>query len=134
MGPVAGHCGRAGQLRGRPVAGQASVGGRMNFLFTDEQLELRAIVRDFLADKSAEESVRRVMATPAGYDPAVWRQLSDQLGLPGLAVPEKYEGSGFGYTELGIVFEEMGRSLLCAPYLSSVALAAEALLSCTDEG
>ncbi len=105
----------------------------MDFLCTDEQLELRATVRDFLASKSAEESVRALMATPAGYDPVVWRQLSDQLGLVGLAVPEEYEGAGFGYVELGIVFEEMGRALLCAPYLSTVALAIEALLRCTDE-
>src|SRR5260370_29584494 len=59
--------------------------------------------------------------------------MSDQLGLQGMAVPEEYEGAGFGYVELGIVFEEMGRALLCAPYLSSVALAAEALLRCADE-
>src|SRR6202043_4146333 len=100
----------------------------MDFLFTDEQLELRATVRGFLASKSAEESVRRLMATPAGYDPAVWRQMSDQPWLVGLAGPEEYEGAGFGYVELGIVFEEMGRALLCAPYLSTVALATEALL------
>ena len=105
----------------------------MNFLFTDEQLELRATVRDFLAGKSSEQAVRRLMADPGGYDPAVWRQMSDQLGLQGLAVPEEYDGAGFGYLELGIVFEEMGRALLCAPYLSSVALAAEALLRCDDE-
>src|SRR5260370_41627295 len=105
----------------------------MEFLFTGEQLGLRAPVRGFLASKSAEETVRRLMATPAGYAPAVWRQMSEQLGLQGLAVPEEYEGAGFGYLELGIVFEEMGRVLRCAPYLSSVALAAEALLRCGDE-
>ncbi len=105
----------------------------MDFLFTDEQLELRAAVRGFLGRKSSADSVRRLMADDAGYDPAVWRQLSDQLGLQGLAVPEEYEGAGFGYLELGMVFEEMGRALLCAPYLSSVALAAEALLRCADE-
>ena len=105
----------------------------MDFLFTDEQLELRAAVRGFLGSKSAEENVRRLMATDAGYEPAVWRQMSDQLGLQGMAVPEEYEGAGFGYLELGIVFEEMGRALLCAPYLSSVALATEALLRCADE-
>jgi hypothetical protein len=38
----------------------------MNFIFADEQLELRAIVRDFLADKSPEDAVRRLMATPSG--------------------------------------------------------------------
>jgi alkylation response protein AidB-like acyl-CoA dehydrogenase len=105
----------------------------MDFLFTDEQLELRATVRAFLAGKSPEETVRRLMATEAGYDPGAWKQLSEQLGLTGLAVPEEYEGAGFGYVELGVVFEEMGRALLCAPYLSSVALAVESLLRCTDE-
>ena len=53
--------------------------------------------------------------------------------MVGLAVPEEYEGAGFGYVELGIVLEEMGRALLGAPYLSTVALATEALLRCTDE-
>jgi len=105
----------------------------MDFLFTGEQLELRAAVRDFLVDKSPLESVRRLTGTAAGYDPAVWGQLSGQLGLTGLAVPEEYGGAGFGYLELGIVLEEMGRALLCAPFLSSVALAIEALLRCTDE-
>src|ERR1700750_3139748 len=99
----------------------------MNFLFTDEQLELRAAGAASRAGTPPEPAARRLMATEAGYDPAVWKQMSDQLGLPGLAVPEEYEGAGFGYLELGIVFEEMGRALLCAPYLSSVALAAEAL-------
>src|SRR5260370_41918240 len=95
-------------------------GGRMDFFFTDEQLERRAAVRGFLASKSAGEAVRQLMATSSGYDPAVWRQMSEQLGLVGLAVPEEYGGAGFGYVELGIVFEEMGRALLCAPYLASV--------------
>jgi alkylation response protein AidB-like acyl-CoA dehydrogenase len=103
------------------------------FIFTDEQLELQATVRGFLADKSAEDAVRRLMATPSGYDPDVWKQMSDQLGLQGMAVPEEYEGAGFGYVELGIVFEEMGRALLCAPYLATVALAAETLMRCGDE-
>ena len=90
-------------------------------------------MRGFLADKSAEAAVRELMAAPAGYDPAVWTQMSGQLGLQGIAVPEEYQGAGFGYVELGIVFEEMGRALLCAPFLSSVALATEALLRCGDE-
>ena len=50
-----------------------------------------------------------------------------------LLCTDEYAGAGFGYVELGIVFEEMGRALLCAPYLASVALATEALLRCTDE-
>src|SRR4051794_30455404 len=73
------------------------------------------------------------MATDEGYDPEVWREMSGQLGLQGLAIPEEYGGSGYGWNELVLVFEEMGREVLCAPYFSTVALAANALLTAADE-
>jgi len=105
----------------------------MDLTFSEEQDELRKVVRSFLARHSAEADVRRLAADPRGYDRAVWRRMATELGLQGLAVPEEYGGSGFGYADLGIVFEETGRALLCAPYLATVALAAEALLRCDDE-
>jgi len=105
----------------------------VNFAFTEEQEELRRSVRRFLEDKSPSAEVRRLMETTEGYDPSVWAQMAQQLGLQGLAIPEEYGGSGFTYVELGIVFEEMGRALLCAPYLSSVALAANAILASGDD-
>jgi alkylation response protein AidB-like acyl-CoA dehydrogenase len=105
----------------------------VNFAFTDEQEELRRSVRRFLEDKSPVSEVRRLMDTVDGYEPAIWAQMGQQLGLQGLAVPEAYGGSGFSYVELVVVFEEMGRALLCAPYFATVALAANALLGCGDE-
>ncbi len=105
----------------------------MNFAFTEEQDQLRGFVRDFLADKSPESAVREQMDTERGYDPDVWGQMADQMGLQGLAVPEAYGGQGFSFVEQVIVLEEMGRALLCAPYFSSVVLAANALLACDDE-
>ncbi|MCW2917384.1 MAG: acyl-CoA dehydrogenase domain protein [Actinomycetia bacterium] len=105
----------------------------MELVVTEEQRELRTALRRFFADKSPSTVVRRLMETPEGYDPAVWTQMGDQLGLQGLAIPEEYGGSGFGFRELVIVLEEMGRVLLCAPYLSSVVLAAGALLNSGDE-
>ena len=105
----------------------------MNFAFTEEQDQLRSFVRDFLADKSPESAVREQMDTERGYDPDVWDQMADQMGLQGLAVPEAYGGQGFSFVEQVIVLEEMGRALLCAPYFSSVVLAANALLVGDDE-
>ena len=105
----------------------------MNFGFSEEQEELRKAVRRFLDDKSPSTEVRRLMETTEGYDPAVWSQMANQLGLQALAIPEAYGGAGFGYVELVVVLEEMGRTLLCAPYFSTVALAANALLSSGDE-
>ena len=105
----------------------------MNFAFSEEQEELRSAVRRFLAEKSPETEVRRLMETTEGYDPAVWSQMADQLGLQSLTIPEAFGGSGFGYVELIVVLEEMGAALLCAPYFSTVALAANALLTSGDE-
>jgi alkylation response protein AidB-like acyl-CoA dehydrogenase len=105
----------------------------MNFAFSDEQEELRAAVRRFLAEKSPETEVRRLMDTTEGYDPAVWSQMADQLGLQSLTIPEEFGGSGFTYVELLVVLEEMGAALLCAPFFSSVVLAANALLTSGDD-
>ncbi|MEM7410842.1 MAG: acyl-CoA dehydrogenase family protein [Myxococcota bacterium] len=96
--------------------------------FTEEHDELRATVRQFLADRSDEQAVRTQMASDTGFDPDVWQQLAEQVGLTGLIIPEEHGGAGFGYVELCIVAEEMGRALLCAPYLSSAVLATNALL------
>ena len=105
----------------------------VNFAFSEEQEELRRFVRQFLEEKSPESAVREQMDTEKGYDDAVWSQMAGQLGLQGLIIPEEYGGSGFGYMELTVVLEEMGRALLCAPFFSSVVLAANALIHSGDE-
>src|SRR3954449_1782129 len=105
----------------------------MSMTFSSEQNELRSSVRRFLEQKSSSAEVRRLMETEEGYDPAVWSQMAEQLGLQGLALPEEYGGSGYGFIEQIVVLEEMGRSLLCAPYFSTVVLAATALLESGDE-
>src|SRR5215467_1622528 len=101
----------------------------MNFAFSDEQEQLRDAVRRFLEAKSPSTEVRRLMETDEGYDPAVWQQMANELGLQSLHIPEEFGGQGFTFVELGIVLEEQGRALLCAPYFSTVVLAANAILN-----
>src|SRR3974390_2703081 len=106
----------------------------MNFAFSEEQEELRRTVRQFLEAKSPETEVRRLMETTEGYDPSVWKQRGQELGLQSIAIPEAYGGQGFTFIELAIVLEEMGRVLLCAPYFSSVVLGANAIVNAgTDD-
>jgi alkylation response protein AidB-like acyl-CoA dehydrogenase len=105
----------------------------MNFAFTEEQEELRKTVRQFLDAKSPEAAVREQMETENGFDAAVWSQMGEQMGLQGLIVPEEFGGSGYSYVELGIVLEEMGRALLCAPFFSTVVLAANTLIHSGDD-
>jgi alkylation response protein AidB-like acyl-CoA dehydrogenase len=101
----------------------------VNFAFSEEQDQLRDAVRRFLDTKSPSSEVRRLMETTEGYDPAVWNQMANELGLQSIHIPEEYGGQGFTFVELAIVLEEMGRVLLCAPYFSSVVLAADAIMN-----
>ena len=105
----------------------------MPFTFSDEQEEFRLIIRRFMDDKSPRTEVRQLMDSEQGYDPAVWQQLSEELGLPGIHIPEAYGGQGFGFVELCIVLEEMGRALFCAPYFSATALAATTIIHAGTE-
>jgi alkylation response protein AidB-like acyl-CoA dehydrogenase len=106
---------------------------RIQFAFTDEQEQFRSAIRRFLNDKSPTTEVRRLMNTAEGYDRATWLQLSEQLALPGIHVPEQYGGAGFGMVELCIVTEEFGRTLFSAPYFSTAVLAANAILNAGTE-
>src|SRR5262245_66086625 len=126
--------GSHGSRRKRRLHGRARAMTRgMRFSFSDEQEELRRVARRFHEQKSPSTEVRRWMATSDGYDRSMWKQLCGELGLTGVHIPAAYGGQGFGFVELGIVLEEMGRALLCSPYFASVALAANAILNPASE-
>ncbi|MEZ5557625.1 MAG: acyl-CoA dehydrogenase family protein [Pseudomonadales bacterium] len=105
----------------------------MQVTFTDEQLQFRDTLQRFMQHRSPSREVRRLMDTDQGFDAELWQALAEELALPGLIVPEAYGGYGFGTVELGIAMEEMGRALLCAPFLSSAVLASQALLQAGSE-
>ena len=97
--------------------------------------DLRDAVRGFLAAASPSETARRIVdlgTTDTGYDDAMWRRIATELGLPGIAVPERWGGAGAGLGELCVVFEEFGAALVCAPFFETVALAIPALLNSGD--
>jgi len=105
----------------------------MEFEFTEVHDELRQTVKRFLDNDSAEQKVRGLMATDDGFDRDIWAKMAEQMGLPGLIVPEIHGGAGMGLVELAVVLEEMGAALLCAPFLSTAVLAPTALLGSGDE-
>ncbi|RVU20843.1 acyl-CoA dehydrogenase [Streptomyces antnestii] len=99
---------------------------------TEEQGELRSVLRDFFTETSGPEDIRKHLATPRGYDEALWKRLAGEIGVHGLAIPEEYGGSGYTFAELAVALEESGRALYCAPLLPTVVLAAHALLAAGD--
>jgi len=97
----------------------------MNFDFSDEQKVLRDQARKFLGERASPQRVRRILESDEPYDAELWRGMVE-LAWPGTAIPEAYGGAGFGYLELAVIAEELGRSLAPTPFSSSVYLATEA--------
>lgn len=100
----------------------------MNFAFTDDQVLIRDSARGWLGEYAGPAHARKVMATEAGYDPALWAE-AVALGWTGVIVPEAQGGLGLGFVELAILAEEMGRTLYPSPFEATVAYAANALLA-----
>jgi alkylation response protein AidB-like acyl-CoA dehydrogenase len=100
----------------------------MDFDFSEQQLMIRQLTRDFLARASPPTAVRKLLQDPRGFDEAIWSQFAE-LGLPGLAVPEADGGQGLGMVELALVLEEMGRAAYPSPFFATAVLAATALIA-----
>ena len=100
---------------------------------TPEHRALRRAVRDLLQQRSPIERTRRVAASEEPFDRDLWRALAQEVGVVGLMVPEEFGGAGASFAEVGIVLEELGRSLSCVPYLSTAVLAACVLVACEDD-
>jgi alkylation response protein AidB-like acyl-CoA dehydrogenase len=105
----------------------------MNFDFSDEQKMLKEFARKFLKERCPRDVVRRVLDGGPSYDGDLWRGIVE-LEWPGTAIAEEFGGIGYGYLELCVVAEELGRALAPLPFSSSVYLAGEAIqLAGTDE-
>ena len=100
----------------------------MNFDFSDEQKELREHAERFLKEQCDISVVRRVLEGDAAYDKDLWTGMVE-MGWTATALPEEYGGIGFGYLELCVIAEEIGRTLAPTPFSSSVYLATEAILT-----
>ncbi|MET9767452.1 acyl-CoA dehydrogenase family protein [Streptomyces sp. NPDC006415] len=96
----------------------------MDAALTAEQHEIRRTLRELLARHGGPDAIPAAVGTAEGYDPALWRRLAEDLGLPGLALAEEYGGAGCTATELALACEETGRALLPSPLLATAALAA----------
>jgi len=99
----------------------------MNFDFSDDQKMLQQAARDFLQEASPLSVCRSVLESQQLYSKPVW-QGAAQLGWLGTVIPEEYGGAGFGYLELAVIAEEVGRALAPIPFASTAYLATEAIL------
>lgn len=102
----------------------------MDFDFTEDQIMLRNLAREFLTEQCPVSHVRAMMDDERGYDPSIYRQLI-QLGM--LPFPEEYGGGGLGMVEQSILLEEMGRIPYPGPFFATVVLAGSAIMHSNDD-
>ena len=95
----------------------------MTLVLTEDQQLLKDAAKSFCQQNAPISVLRRLRDEdhPRGYDEDVWKQMLE-LGWTGMAVPEAYGGFEFGYSGLGIVLEETGRTLVSSPLISSTLL------------
>ncbi|MGD1935095.1 MAG: acyl-CoA dehydrogenase family protein [Candidatus Phaeomarinobacter sp.] len=99
--------------------------------FSDEQAELLEVAQRFCREKSPVDKVRSLLDDETGHDPAVWSELAE-LGWLAIAVPEEFGGVGLSLAEVVPVVEQMGRSLMGGPFLSTTVAAQAVLHGGTD--
>jgi alkylation response protein AidB-like acyl-CoA dehydrogenase len=100
----------------------------MALVLSEEQSMLRDSARGLISDKAPVSHLRHLRDSQdtAGFSRDLWKEFAD-MGFTGLLVPEQFGGSGLGCVEAGIVMEEIGRTLVPSPFLSTAVLAASAL-------
>ncbi len=100
----------------------------MALVLTEEQRMLQDAARNFCTENCPVSVLRRLRdeGSETGYDEKIWAQMIE-LGWAGMALPEEYGGFEFGYSGLGIVLEETGRTLASSPLISTVLLGATAI-------
>jgi len=96
----------------------------MALVLNEEQRMLKDSAKEFFNGNSPVSALRRLRdeKSEKGYDPLVWSQMID-MGWAGLVLSEEYGGLDFGYTGLGQILIESGKTLAATPLLSTVVLA-----------
>jgi alkylation response protein AidB-like acyl-CoA dehydrogenase len=100
----------------------------MALVLTEEQSMLRDSARGLITDKAPVAHLRglRDGKDATGFSRDLWKTFAE-MGFSGLLVPENFGGSGLGCVEAGVVMEEIGRTLMPSPFLSTAVLAVSAL-------
>jgi alkylation response protein AidB-like acyl-CoA dehydrogenase len=100
----------------------------MALVLNQEQSMLRDSARGLIGDKAPVSHLRQLRDArdATGFSRELWKTFAE-MGFSGLLVPEDFGGSGLGCVEAGIVMEEIGRTLMPSPFLSTAVLAASAL-------
>lgn len=103
-------------------------------VLSEEQTMLRDMAQEWVNNESPVAAFRKLRdsGSTIGFDPAVYAEMAD-MGWAGIVVPEAYGGTDFGWMSLGLVLEELGRTLTASPLAASSVAAAAIILGGSEE-
>ena len=106
----------------------------MSLVLNDEQNMLRDHARGFLSKNAPIAHFRQLRDSKdgTGFSRPLWKEFVD-LGWAGILIPPDHGGLGLGHVEVGVVMEELGRTLTPSPFLSTAVLAASAIARAGNE-
>ncbi len=98
-------------------------------VLNEEQSMLRDAAKSWTQEKSPVTAFRKMRdsGVEVGFDAAAWTEMAE-MGWAGVIIPEEFGGSDFGYLSMGLILEELGRTLTASPLLASGLGAASALV------
>jgi alkylation response protein AidB-like acyl-CoA dehydrogenase len=98
-------------------------------VLNEEQSMLRDAAKSWTQEKSPVTAFRKMRdsGVDIGYDAKAWNEMAE-MGWAGVIIPEEYGGSAFGYLSMGLILEELGRTLTASPLIASGVGAASALV------
>jgi alkylation response protein AidB-like acyl-CoA dehydrogenase len=101
----------------------------MALVLNEEQLMLKDSAKDFLKGRAPVNHLRdlRDNANSEGFSRELWSEMAE-MGWPAILIPEQYGGLQYGYTGMGIVLQECGRTLTPSPLLCTAMMGAAAIV------
>lgn len=94
----------------------------MDFALTEEQDAIVELTRQILTDKCTPERLREVESGTEWFDRDLWAELA-KADLLGIALPEDVGGGGFGYLEVCLLLQELGRAVAPVPLYATLVAA-----------
>lgn len=100
----------------------------MTLTLSEEQAFLKDTAKKFAQEKTPTTHFREIRdnENPECFDREIWQEMAAQ-GWSGILVPEEYGGSNFGLAGIGVVLEELGRTLTPSPLFATSVVCATIL-------
>ncbi|MBX9897849.1 MAG: acyl-CoA/acyl-ACP dehydrogenase, partial [Qipengyuania sp.] len=101
-------------------------------VLSEEQEMLRDMAREWAANESPVAAFRKLRDSGGDFDRAAWRAMAG-MGWTGVVIPEAHGGSDFGWLSMGLVVEELGKTLTASPLVASTLAASAIMLGGSEE-